>query len=400
MGYAEHFSIANIPFGIASRGSHSKPAPVTRLEDTVFFLADLDLPIDPAITQTFSHPTLNALAALPKSNLRHLRATLQTVLTEPGVVSAHGVPLAQVQMHLPVSVGGFTDFSCSTEHLLNASEAMAGVRSLPPAALHFPVGYGARASSVVVSGTPIARPLGQYYAPDDGEEVVFGPSQAMDYELEMGAIVGPPSTLGEPVAIGDADEHIFGVVLLNDWSARDIQKLEMRPLGPLNGKSFGTTMSPWVVTLEALAPFACAPPPKEFEPKPYLQDKKAESTYDVALEVDVSRGGGRATSVCTARQKWMYWTFRDLVAQQTVNGCSLSTGDVLGTGTVSGVGDGHHGCLLELKKAGGVAPVLAGGEPLVWLRDGDEVRLSGYAGAGVGFGECTGVLKPSRALYT
>lgn len=172
----------------------------------------------------------------------------------------------------------------------------------------------------------------------------------------------------------------------------------MQPLGPLNGKSFGTTVSRWVITLEALEPFACEPPTKEFEPKPYLQDKRVKSTYDVKLEVDVVRQG-QATRVCAARQRWMYWTFRDLVAQQTVNGCNVATGDLLGTGTVSGVADGEHGCLLELRKPGAVAPRMADGEPLVWLRDGDEVRFSGYAGAGVGFGECVGVLTPNRTAF-
>ena len=179
-------------------------------------------------------------------------------------------------------------------------------------------------------------------------------------------------------------------------AARDLQKFEMVPLGPLNGKSFGTTISPWVVTLEALEPFACAPPAKEVEVKPYLRDEKEKSTYDVELEVEVVRGG-RATRVCTARQRWMYWTFRDLVAQQTVNGCNVETGDLLGTGTVSGIGEGHYGCLMEYKKAGGVAPRLEGGEELVWLQDGDEVRFSGRAGPGVGFGECVGSVKPNRA---
>jgi len=170
----------------------------------------------------------------------------------------------------------------------------------------------------------------------------------------------------------------------------------MTPLGPLNGKSFGTTISPWVVTLEALEPFACEPPPKEVEVKSYLRDEKARSTYDVELEVAVVRGG-TATRVCAAWQRWMYWTFRDLVAQQTVNGCNIETGDLLGTGTVSGIGEGHYGCLMEYKKADGVAPKLEGGEELVWLQDGDEVRFSGYAGPGVGFGECVGVLKPNLA---
>lgn len=178
--------------------------------------------------------------------------------------------------------------------------------------------------------------------------------------------------------------------------ARDIQKFEMRPLGPLNGKSFGTTISPWVITLEALEPFACEPPAKQFEPKPYLQDKKAKSTYDVKLKVDIVRDG-RLKRVCTAEQKWMYWTFRDLVAQQTINGCNLNTGDLLGTGTISGVGDDHHGCLLELKKPGGVAPKMVDGESLLWLNDHDKVIFSGYAGPGVGFGECVGELRPGRS---
>ncbi|KAB5545588.1 fumarylacetoacetase [Coniochaeta sp. 2T2.1] len=397
MSYAEHFSIANIPFGIASSSSHPRPAPATRLEDVVFFLADLELDVDPAVRDTFSQTTLNALAAQPKATLRALRQSIQQALSDPVQVSKHGVPIEEVQMHLPVAIGGFTDFSCSTEHLQNASEVMAGVRELPPAALHYPIGYGGRASSVVVSGTPVTRPLGQYFSTTKQGEVDFGPSQAMDYELEMGAIVGCPSKLGEPVAIEDADEHIFGVVLLNDWSARDIQKFEMRPLGPLNGKSFGTTISPWVVTLEALEAFACSPPAKQLQPKPYLQDKKPNSTYDVKLEVELVRNG-EATKVCTAQQKWMYWTFRDLVAQQTINGCNLNTGDLLGTGTVSGVGDDQHGCFLELKKPGTVAPLMADGKPLVWLQDGDEVRFSGWAGKGVGFGECVGVLKPARVV--
>jgi len=171
----------------------------------------------------------------------------------------------------------------------------------------------------------------------------------------------------------------------------------MKPLGPLNGKSFCTTMSPWVITLEALEPFACEAPAKELEPKPYLQDNKAKPTYDVKLEVEVIRDE-KATTVCTAQQRWMYWTFRDLVAQQTINGCNLNTGDLLGTGTVSGAGDDHHGCLLELKKAGGVAPRLANGEPLTWLKDGDTVNFSARAGPGVGFGGCSGTLVRNRAV--
>lgn len=394
MSFSEHFSIKNIPYGIATSDGHPQRAVATRNHDHVVFLNELDLNVAEDLKQAIDQSSLNALAALPKDKLRQLRAELQKLLSDESVISKHGVPVEQVQLHLPIQVGGFTDFSCSLEHLGNASEAMMGVRSLPPAVLHFPIGYNGRASSVVVSGSDVVRPLGQYYRGLDTTEVTFGPSQVVDFELEMAAVIGKPSKVGQRVKVDDADEHIFGLVLLNDWSARDIQKLEMPPLGPINSKSFSTSISPWVVTLEALEAFATPAPPKQAAAAPYLQDSKKDPSYQISLEAEVVREG-KTTKICKAQLSWMYWTFRDLVAQQTINGCNLNTGDLLATGTVSGLQDNEHGCLLELTLVRKKSDKASSSEDVIWLKDGDETRFTGYCGDGVGFGDCSGVLKPA-----
>ncbi|KAH6892054.1 fumarylacetoacetase [Thelonectria olida] len=393
MAYTNHFSLRNIPFGIAST-KQRQPAVATRLHDQVVFLSDLELDCSQQTKNAFQNNTLNALVAVDKKELSQLRNAIQDLLSNEHNVSKFGTPIADVTMHLPIEVKGFTDFSCSTEHLLNAGEAVLGVRSIPPAALHLPIGYTGRSSSIVVSGTPITRPYGQYR---HGDEIGFGPSRAVDYELEMGAIIGKPSVFGDRVAVNDADQHIFGVVIVNDWSARDIQGFEMQPLGPINGKSFGTSISPWVVTLDALEPFATEPPAKQFPVKPYLQDNKVRSSYKIALEAEVLSENS-ATTVCKANLEWMYWTFRDLVAQQTINGCNINSGDLLATGTVSGVGGEEHGCLLEMTKGGKVDWELSSGKKRTYLEDGDGVRLTAYAGDGVGFGECTGFISAAKPL--
>ncbi|KAH8664054.1 fumarylacetoacetase [Xylariales sp. PMI_506] len=398
MEFSSHFSIANLPYGIASisAGVHRERAVVTRLHNQVFFLADLELGvISEAAKAALSKPTLNELAILPREELKQLRASLTTILSDERLVEKHGVDLETVTVHLPFKVAGFTDYSCSKEHVLNAGEAVFGKRSVPPAFLHYPIGYTGTSSTVVVSGTPIQRPNGVYRV---GETVAYGASRAMDYELEFAAIVGKPSAAGESVKLADADDHIFGLVLLNDWSARDIQGFEMTPLGPLNGKSFSTSISPWVVTLDALEPFAAAAPPKETPVSAFLHETKEKPSYNIQLEAEVLRDGV-ATKICKANLSWMYWTFRDLVAQKTVNGCDLNTGDILATGTVSGVGDDEHGCLLEMTKGGKVEWTLAanGGER-TYLQDGDGLRMTASCGEGVGFGDCTGFIIPARPL--
>ncbi|KAI1503556.1 fumarylacetoacetase [Biscogniauxia marginata] len=394
MSYAEHFSIANIPYGIASDASHPNKAVVTRLEDLVFFLADLDLDCQMNIQSALSQPTLNALASASKDEIRQLRTNIQSVLADKSVVEKYGKKLDSVVLHMPVAVGGFTDYSCSREHGENASEAIFGKRVNPPSFPHYPIGYSGRPSSIVVSGTPIRRPCGVYKV---GDDVEYGACKALDYELEMACIIGKPTKMGEHVALKDADEHIFGLVLLNDWSARDIQAFEMMPLGPMNGKSFGTSISPWVVTLEALEPFATTRPARETPVTAFLQEPKERPAYNITLEAEIL-SNGKATKVCTSNVSWMYWTFRDLVAQQTVNGCNINAGDVLGTGTVSGTGDDEHGCLLESTKGGKVEFTLVDGQKRTYLQDGDGLRMSGFAGDGVGFGDCTGFITPARAL--
>ncbi|KAI1337460.1 fumarylacetoacetase [Xylariaceae sp. FL0016] len=395
MGYAEHFSIANIPYGIASDESHPDKSVVTRLGDNVFFLADLELGSDEALKKALAQPTLNSLAATSKTELKQLRAKLQKLLSDDSIVSKYGKAIDTVTLHMPVTVTGFTDYSCSKEHGENASMAIFGKSINPPSFPYYPIGYSGRPSSIVISGTNIRRPCGVIKV---GDDVEYSASRALDYELEMACIIGKPSKMGDHVALKDVDEHIFGLVLLNDWSARDIQAFEMTPLGPMNGKSFGTSISPWVITLEALEPFETPAPPKDIPVKTFLKDPKEKSSYNITVESELISNGTTTTKLCKANASWMYWTFRDLVAQQTVNGCNISTGDMLATGTVSGKGDDEHGCLLELTKGGKVQMTLSDGQQRTYLQDGDGLRMTAYAGPGVGFGECIGYITPARAL--
>ncbi|KAK3940755.1 putative x-pro dipeptidyl-peptidase protein [Diplogelasinospora grovesii] len=389
-GYAHHFSIANIPYGIGS----NLLGVCTRLGDSVFFLDDLPLDCSLAVQRAIREPTLNALAALSKEELGSLRGSIQRALSNDSITSAYGINIDHVRMHMPFNIGDFTDFSCSKDHLLNAGEAISGERIMPLAAWHYPIGYGGRASSIEASPTRVVRPHGQFL--DDNNGVVFEPTRALDYELEMACIIGQPSRPGKPVNVDDADKHIFGVVIVNDWSARDVQALEMKPLGPLNSKSFCTSISPWVVTLEALEPFACEPPAPDVPVKSYLRDSKVKSTYDVMLTASIKRDHVSAI-VCVARLRWLSWSFRQLIAQHTSNGCNLRTGDLLATGTISGPSEDQRGCLLEATK-NGAEPVMVGSQERKWLEDGDEVTLTAIAGDGVGFGECTGIVCPPAEL--
>ncbi|KAI3325022.1 fumarylacetoacetase [Xylariaceae sp. AK1471] len=393
MTYTDHFSITNIPYGVASDASHPK-AVATRLGDNVFFLADLDLNCSEDIKTALSQPTLNALTAISKAKLKWLRASVQKSLNDQTIVSKHGKDVDSVTLHLPIAVSGFTDYSCSKEHGENASLALFGKSMVPESFPHCPLGYSGRPSSIVVSGTPIRRPCGLYKA---GDKVEYGACEALDYELEMACIIGKPSKLGEHVPLKDTDDHIFGLVLLNDWSARDIQGFEMMPLGPMNGKSFGTSISPWVITLEALEPFEAPLPHRDVPVAAFLQEVKEKPSYNITVEAEILNKG-HTTKICKANISWMYWTFRDIVAQQTVNGCNINTGDVLATGTVSGKGDDEHGCLLELTKGGKIELTLSDGQKRTYLQDGDTLRMTGYAGPGVGFGDCTGLIISARSV--
>jgi fumarylacetoacetase len=358
---------------------------------------------------------LNQFAALGRSVQRNVRIRIQELFSAEQLGSFSEGSLqdaAEVEMHLPVSIGDFTDFSASKDHCLNASEAIFGQRSLPPAFLNFPIAYAGRASSIVISGTPIERPQGQFRGPDG---VIFGPSRAMDYELEFGAVIGKPLPRNQHLDISDAEEHIFGYVIVNDWSgsssvspprllitnsqlARDIQGLEMNPLGPFNGKNFGTSISPWVVVPDALKPFGVPAPARDQKVAAYLDDPDA-TIYNIELQAEILAGGS-STVVCRTNLKLMYWNFRHMIAHHVIGGCDLKTGDLIASGTVSGPGDLEHGCLLESSLGGKRALKMEDGSTRTYLEDGDVVRFTGKAGvvgiSGVGFGQCVGEVRGSK----
>ncbi|PVI04307.1 hypothetical protein DM02DRAFT_640016 [Periconia macrospinosa] len=402
--YASHFGINNIPYGIASSAKRPSPQAVTRLGDEVIFLAEIAkqgilASLSPPLVPIFSEGSLNTFAALPKSTLERVRNGIQTIINhETHKESSENIK--DVTMHLPVSIGDFTDFSVSPDHVQNAPEALFGVRKFPTTFHQFPMGYAGRCSSIYPSGTPIYRPMGQYiedYAAPE-KKVIFGASRGLDYEFEIGAIVGKPVPAGAGVYAKDMDEHIFGLVLVNDWSSRDIQGNEMRdPLGPFAGKNFGTSMSPWVITLEALDAFK-VPAAKHTQPvADFLHDPNSIS-YDLTIEGTITRNG-TMSRVCKVGFAHMYWTFRHMLAHNSFGGCPLNTGDLLASGTVSGTPISELACLMELTMNGKRPFSLEDGSELKYLEDGDVVSFNARAGgesAGVGFGECVGEIKPAR----
>ncbi|KAJ5148565.1 hypothetical protein N7448_000143 [Penicillium atrosanguineum] len=403
--YSSHFSIANIPFGVASSKSHPIQC-VTRLENEVVFLVELQqsgifTEVSGLPEGIFQKSTLNEYAALDKSIQRQVRAVLQEVLKKP-LPANFTEDISGVTLHLPVSVGGFTDFSCSLHHVRNAGRAIMNDPTPPPGFFHFPVGYNGRTSTIVISGTPIIRPNGHFYDRSSSSEkkpIIYGPSRAMDYELEIGLIVGKKLDASKGLNAKDADEYIFGMVILNDWSSRDVQGCEMKPLGPLNGKSFGTSISPWVITLDALEPFKVPGPKPEVTLASHLEDISI-SSYDIGMTVEII-AAGQVSTVTESNHQHLHWSGRQMAAHLASAGTDLETGDILGTGTVSGPDEGTLGCLIEMTKAGKEPIRLVDGSTRSYLEDGDVVRMTamaGGAGSGVGFGECVGELKPARSL--
>ncbi|KAL2860753.1 fumarylacetoacetate hydrolase family protein [Aspergillus lucknowensis] len=411
--YSHHFSLNNLPYGVASSPVHPQQC-ATRLHNTVIFLGALQKSgffngVSSLPNNIFAEHTLNAFAALPNSIHAAVRTHLQSAL-QPGVESLPAnstADITAVTMHLPVSIGGFTDFSCSLNHVQNAGRAILNDPSPPPGFFHFPIGYGGRASTVAVSGTPIIRPNGHFYdrTSPTPKTVIYGPSRALDYEMELGAVIGRPLEREKCVKAKDAEEHIFGFVILNDWSARDIQGLEMIPLGPLNGKAFGSTISPWIVTIDALSPFKAPGPEPRVTLPDHLQEER-DFNYDINMSVELLHPSNEtkkdeihASTIATSLAKDLFWSHRQMAAHLASSGCDLRTGDLLGTGTVSGPVDGSFGCLLESTKGGKETVKLVDGSERVYLRDGDVVRMSavvGAEGSGVGFGECVGEVLPAR----
>jgi fumarylacetoacetase len=303
----------------------------------------------------------------------------------------------EVEMLLPVKIGDYTDFYSSIEHATNVGKMFRDPENaLLPNWRHLPVGYHGRASSIVVSGTPIHRPKGQF-KDANMDKPAFGPSRSMDFELELAFITGKSTQLGESIATQEAEDYIFGMVLFNDWSARDIQAWEYVPLGPFLGKNFGSSISAWVVPLEALEPFRLAGPVQEPEVLPYLSCSKAHN-FDIQLEVWLQPDGKEASKICTSNFKYMYWNMAQQLAHHTVNGCNVNIGDVMASGTISGPTEDSFGSLLELSWKGTRPLTLATGESRTFIQDNDTVFMRGYSekdGIRVGFGEVRGKLLPA-----
>jgi fumarylacetoacetase len=406
-----HFPIQNLPYGIFRPRSGGPPRSGVAIGDHILDLAAVEpliLRACPALQgqAIFSKGSLNTFLASGRrawgeartAISRLLRADEPTLRHDVALRSQALVPLADAELLLPVEIGDYTDFYSSREHASNVGTMFRGPQNaLMPNWLHLPVAYHGRASSVVVSGTDLHRPKGQY-KPADASAPLFGPSRSLDFELEMGFFIGPGNGLGRPIPISEAAEHIFGMVLVNDWSARDIQAWEYQPLGPFLAKNFGTTISPWIVTLDALEPFCTAGPPQGPEPLPYLRTA-GDCAYDIHLEVSLQgEQMDRPHRICASNYEYLYWSMCQQLAHHTVNGCNLRPGDLLASGTISGPSPDSYGSLLELTWRGSRPLSFPNGEQRTFLEDGDRVTLTGWCqgpGYRVGFGEAAGKILPA-----
>jgi fumarylacetoacetase len=383
------FPIQNLPFATfrSGAGPHAGVAIGDRVLD---------------VTKALRIPSLEALMSMPKAARVDLRQQIQNLLVKRTTgIDACMLPMSEVELLLPCAIGDYSDFYASIHHATNVGSMFRPDNPLLPNYKWLPVGYHGRASSVVVSGTAVRRPWGQA-SEHPGGPPSFGPTRRLDYELELGAFLGPGSAPNEPIRAPQAGDHLFGVCLLNDWSARDIQAWEYQPLGPFLSKSFATSISPWVVTMEALEPFRRAPqprPPSDPQPLPHLRTGTGDA-YDITLEVWL-RSARMAGPVRVSRSHFasLYWTLAQMVAHHASNGCPLRAGDLIGSGTVSGPDKENRGCLLELTWRGSEPLELPTGELRRFLEDGDEVTLRGWCEAPgfrrIGLGECRGKVLPA-----
>lgn len=408
-----HFPIHNLPLGVMRRKSGGDAVIATAIGDHVVDLRALEeanlLRLKAANGQTvFDRPLLNDFLAAGRAAWREARQILQFLLREDHPTLRDNaklrdkaiVPMADVEMLLPCDIGDYTDFYSSREHATNVGVMFRGKdNALMPNWLHLPVGYHGRSSSIVISGTDLRRPHGQSKA-DDAPAPTFGPSKMVDFELEMGFFVGPGNALGEPISAAAAREHIFGLVLVNDWSARDIQKWEYQPLGPFLGKNFGTSISPWIVSLDALEPFRVPGPTQNPPPLEYLRHEEP-SSYDIQLEVSVQPANLPAPHVISRSNfRHLYWSIAQQLAHHTCNGCNLRPGDLLASGTISGPTPDSYGSMLELAWNRTKPIPLPDGSTRVSIQDNDRVTLTAWCqgqGYRVGFGEVTGRILPPVA---
>ena len=389
------FSIYNIPFGIFSVKNSKKRVGVAIGDMIVDLKASYDLGIFneiPLDHDVFENKYLNDFIALGKSITKKIRLIIQSELCSDSSVLKESNALikqSNVMMHLPLMIGDYTDFYSSIEHATNIGSMFRDpTNPLLPNWKHIPVGYHGRASSIIVSGQDVIRPKGQVL-PLNEETPVFQASSRVDFELEMGFVIGKKSNLGQSISTKEAEEYIFGKVLFNDWSARDIQKWEYVPLGPFLGKSFASSISPWIVTLDALEEFKVEGPKQTPDVLPYLQYDGLRN-YDINLEVSIQPENSIESIVCKSNFKYMYWNMVQQLAHHTINGCNINIGDIMASGTISGKDKGSYGSMLELSWGGKNPVTLDDGESRVFINDNDTVIMRGYCernGKRVGFGE-------------
>ena len=410
------FSIHNLPYGIFSdakdvTGNNNRRAGVA-IGEQVLDLSILEAEGLLSLTggPYFDQPTLNAFIDSGRDNWTKARSTIQTLLSADIDTLRDNKDLqakalfkqADVTMHLPVHVPGFTDFYSSKEHATNVGTMFRDPKNALLANwTEMPVGYNGRASTVIVSGTDVIRPSGQL-KPNPDERPIFSPCKRLDFELETAFVVGRGNDIGQPIAVDAAADHIFGMVLLNDWSARDIQKWEYVPLGPFNAKTFASEVSPWIVTMDALAPFKTACPTQEPKPLAYLNEKDSNNSFDINLSVELlPENSDEATVVCETNFKYMYWSMAQQLTHHTITGCKVEIGDMMGSGTISGPTPDSYGSMLEIAWNATKPVTLKGGETRSFIEDGDTVIMKGYSekdGIRVGFGEVRGKVLPALSF--
>eukprot|EP00088_Acartia_fossae_P068828 TRINITY_DN8808_c0_g1_i1.p1 TRINITY_DN8808_c0_g1~~TRINITY_DN8808_c0_g1_i1.p1 ORF type:complete len:421 (-),score=116.64 TRINITY_DN8808_c0_g1_i1:126-1388(-) len=408
-----NFPLENLPYGVFSTAPEPQHRIGVAIGEHIVDLSKISHLFDgPLLSEhqaVFQQPCLNGLMSLPRACWLEARKTLTTLLSSSCPVLRDNTDLrnralllqSEASMHLPAKIGDYTDFYSSLDHATNVGTMFRGKdNALMPNWKYIPVGYHGRASSVVVSGTPIRRPNGQT-RPVDTEPPKFGPCRLMDFELEMAFFVGGMTPgMGQPIQMANADEHIFGMVVMNDWSARDIQKWEYVPLGPFLGKNLGTSISPWVVSMEALRPFAVDNYEQDPVPFQYLQHKD-QYTFDIKLDVFIKPDGANPTRVARSNFKYMYWTMKQQLVHHSITGCNMNPGDLLASGTISGPEPSTFGSMLELSWRGSKPLKMDDGTERKFLQDGDTVIMEGVCegkGIRLGFGPVTGKILPALPL--
>jgi len=407
-----HFPIQNLPYGVFKLKVGSKPSVGAAIGEYVLDLSILEhkgifRKTNLGDKIVFESGSLNKFMATGRETWKQVRTVLQMILSEDNPLLRDNndlrkialIPMKDVIMCLPVEIGDYTDFYSSKEHATNVGIMFRGKENaLMPNWVHMPIAYHGRSSSIVVSGTNIFRPKGQKKAANAALPL-YGPTNLFDFELEMGFFIGTPNKLGEPINVNETFDHIFGMVLVNDWSARDIQTWEYQPLGPFLAKNFATSISPWVVTMEALAPFRSPGPEQNPQPMEYLQSN-GDWAYDIKLDVELTTGKQiEPVTISRSNYKYLYWNICQQLAHHTVNGCNVRTGDMMASGTISGQEKDSYGSMLELTWRGENPIKLPSGEERKFIHDGDTLTIKGYCeadGYKVGFGEVKGTVLPAK----